>query len=87
MGAEGERTWIAWSALSARREFSEAGPRSISFEAIWCYIDLVLKNLDEDEVEDLLYFLQVLDDKYLELEIKRLERSRKNKTPKGRSRG
>ena len=67
--------WLAFSQLSAKRTYHEGAPKSISMEAIWCYVDLVL-DLTVDEVEDLLFFLQKLDDKFLETQNKRLEKSR-----------
>ena len=77
MGPEAERIWLAFSQLSARRDHDQGSPKYISMEAIWCYIDLVLGNSTEDEVEDLLYFFQKLDDKFLAIQNKRLEKSRK----------
>lgn len=86
MGREAEYTWLAFSQLSARRPYEQGSPKHISMEAIWCYVDLALGHLDEDEVEDLLWFLQVLDDRFLEIKHKALEKSRK-KAGKGSRRG
>lgn len=87
LGEEAETAYTAFSALSAKRDRDEGGPKPISIEAIKCYIDLILRHYDEDEVEDLLYFLQVLDDRYLEIKAKSLEKTRKKAEGKRGSRG
>ena len=59
---------------------------AISMEAVGWYIEINLGGADEEEIEDLQYFLQVLDDKYLEDQIKRIERSRNKASGKGKGR-
>ena len=78
----GTFVWDAFLELDRTRSFTEDIPRAISFQELWCYLDLALIPLSEDDHEAFVMHFTTLDRKFISKEIERIKIQRKKEERK-----